>query len=77
MDIIFIRQLANIHWNHQNSQSVIKVEVWDVVDKGKPRSSASKGLKFFNKLTKGQHVINIGGQAVSYYFLKFSCYITY
>ncbi|CAH8666768.1 unnamed protein product [Schistosoma curassoni] len=56
-------QLANIHWNHQNSQSVIKVEVWDVVDKGKPRSSASKGLKFFNKLTKGQHVINIGGQA--------------
>ncbi|CAH8669760.1 unnamed protein product [Schistosoma bovis] len=56
-------QLANIHWNHQNSQSVIKVEVWDVVDKGKPRSSASKGLKFFNKLTKGQPVINIGGQA--------------
>ncbi|CAH8637680.1 Rab-like protein 6 [Schistosoma haematobium] len=55
-------QLANIHWNHQNSQSVIKVEVWDVVDKGEPRSSASKGLKYFNKLTRGQPVINIGGQ---------------
>ncbi|XP_018655426.1 hypothetical protein Smp_062680 [Schistosoma mansoni] len=56
-------QLANIHWNHQNSQSVIKVEVWDVVDKGKPRSSVSKGVRFFNKLTKGQPSINIAGQA--------------
>ncbi|CAH8679617.1 unnamed protein product [Schistosoma rodhaini] len=56
-------QLANIHWNHQNSQSVIKVEVWDVVDKGKPRSSVSKGVRFFKKLTKGQPSINIGGQA--------------
>uniref|UniRef100_A0A094ZL35 Rab-like protein 6 n=1 Tax=Schistosoma haematobium TaxID=6185 RepID=A0A094ZL35_SCHHA len=58
-------QLANIHWNHQNSQSVIKVEVWDVVDKGEPRSSASKGLKYFNKLTRGQPVINIGGQPLA------------
>ncbi|TNN15807.1 Rab-like protein isoform 3 [Schistosoma japonicum] len=55
-------QLANIHWNHQNSQSIIKVEVWDVVDKGKPRS-ISKGLKFFSRLIKGQSGSNINGQA--------------
>ncbi|CAH8566803.1 unnamed protein product [Schistosoma turkestanicum] len=56
-------RLANIHWNHQNSQSVIKVEVWDVVDRGKPRSSVSKGFKLFNKLTKGPPGINISGPA--------------
>ncbi|KAK4475122.1 hypothetical protein MN116_002209 [Schistosoma mekongi] len=55
-------QLANIHWNHQNSQSIIKVEVWDVVDKGKPRS-VSKGLKFFSRLIKGQPSSHINEQA--------------
>nr|CAH8873262.1 unnamed protein product [Trichobilharzia regenti] len=56
-------QLANIHWNHKNSQSVIKVEVWDVVDKGKPRNT-SKGLKFFSKLTNNNQTSgNITGES--------------
>ncbi|CAH8872739.1 unnamed protein product [Trichobilharzia szidati] len=56
-------QLANIHWNHKNSQSVIKVEVWDVVDKGKPRNT-SKGLKFLSKLTNSNPTSgNITGES--------------
>ncbi|CAH8633947.1 unnamed protein product [Heterobilharzia americana] len=54
-------QLANIHWDHKNSQSVIKVEVWDVVDKGKPRNTP-KGLKVFRKLTNNPPDVTIAGE---------------
>ncbi|KAF5395169.1 putative GTP-binding protein Parf, partial [Paragonimus heterotremus] len=30
-------QVASVHWNCEYTNEVIKVEVWDVVDKGKPR----------------------------------------
>ncbi|CAL8097429.1 unnamed protein product [Calicophoron daubneyi] len=40
-------QVASINWNYKSGAEVVKVEVWDVVDRGKPRK-LSKGLKLTN-----------------------------
>eukprot|EP01113_Clastostelium_recurvatum_P031675 TRINITY_DN397_c0_g1_i4.p1 TRINITY_DN397_c0_g1~~TRINITY_DN397_c0_g1_i4.p1 ORF type:complete len:1035 (+),score=369.72 TRINITY_DN397_c0_g1_i4:49-3153(+) len=34
-------QCANINWNYKASDDVVKVEVWDIVDKAKPRRQGS------------------------------------
>lgn len=33
-------QVANISWRYKSSATVVKVEVWDVVDEGKPKEKA-------------------------------------
>ncbi|EDV28137.1 uncharacterized protein TRIADDRAFT_63653 [Trichoplax adhaerens] len=41
-------QVANIHWNYKASDDVVKVEVWDVVDKGRAKKKANASLKLTN-----------------------------
>ncbi|KAF6202581.1 hypothetical protein GE061_002979 [Apolygus lucorum] len=38
-------QVTNVQWSYKNAEDVVKVEVWDIVDKGKKRPVRT-GLKF-------------------------------
>ncbi|VVC92491.1 unnamed protein product [Leptidea sinapis] len=42
-------QVAPIHWTYKNTDFIVKVEVWEVVDKGKSKKKAPLGLKLENQ----------------------------
>ncbi|XP_077287843.1 uncharacterized protein LOC143912434 isoform X2 [Arctopsyche grandis] len=43
-------QVAPIHWKYKDTEHIIKVEVWEVVDKGRVKKKGPAGLKFDNSL---------------------------
>ncbi|XP_028038750.1 rab-like protein 6 isoform X2 [Bombyx mandarina] len=42
-------QVAPIHWTYKNSDYIVKVEVWEVVDKGRTKKKTPIGLKLENQ----------------------------
>ncbi|KAI5632547.1 rab-like protein 6 [Phthorimaea operculella] len=44
-------QVAPIHWTYKNTDFIVKVEVWEVVDKGRTKKKPPLGLKLENQAT--------------------------
>ncbi|XP_065646969.1 rab-like protein 6 isoform X3 [Hydra vulgaris] len=42
-------QVANVNWNYRGAEDIVKVEVWDIVDKSQKRKNPSDGLKIQNE----------------------------
>ncbi|XP_026764382.1 rab-like protein 6 [Galleria mellonella] len=42
-------QVAPIHWTYKNTDYIVKVEVWEVVDKARAKKKAPLGLKLENQ----------------------------
>ncbi|XP_061713553.1 rab-like protein 6 [Cydia pomonella] len=42
-------QVAPIHWTYKNTDHIVKVEVWEVVDKGRTKKKSPLGLKLENQ----------------------------
>ncbi|XP_053551797.1 rab-like protein 6 isoform X2 [Bombina bombina] len=59
-------QVTSIHWNYKTTDDIVKVEVWDVVDKGKSKKEKSS-LKMENEPQEGDSDMALDAEFLDVY----------
>lgn len=60
-------QVTSIHWNYKTTDDIVKVEVWDVVDKGKGKKRGEGGLKLENEPQEGDADLALDAEFLDVY----------
>lgn len=60
-------QVTSIHWNYKTTDDIVKVEVWDVVDKGKGKKRGEGGLKLENEPQEGDSDLALDAEFLDVY----------
>nr|XP_015222014.1 PREDICTED: rab-like protein 6 [Lepisosteus oculatus] len=59
-------QVTSIHWNYKTTDDVVKVEVWDVVDKGKSKKRG-ESLKLENEPQEAENELALDAEFLDVY----------
>ncbi|MEE6504880.1 hypothetical protein FKM82_005366 [Ascaphus truei] len=60
-------QVTSIHWNYKTTDDIVKVEVWDVVDKGKCKKRGESTLKLENEPQEGDSDMALDAEFLDVY----------
>ncbi|XP_063792311.1 rab-like protein 6 isoform X2 [Pseudophryne corroboree] len=60
-------QVTSIHWNYKTTDDIVKVEVWDVVDKGKGKKRGETTLKLENEPQEGDGDLALDAEFLDVY----------
>ncbi|XP_075041464.1 rab-like protein 6 [Mixophyes fleayi] len=60
-------QVTSIHWNYKTTDDIVKVEVWDVVDKGKGKKRGESTLKLENEPQEGDGDLALDAEFLDVY----------